>query len=127
MGGLVPAFKRPSPGTVKLHEGPLITLVNMDAADLGPAADAEHDLPGRVLLVKLPPLRAAAAVGVAAVVALQLVRKHVACLPVRVAVRHVHAVRQHLRRELVLVVAQRALEEVGSSILRSLLNTLKKR
>ena len=98
----------------------------MDAADLSPAADAEHDLPGRVLLVKLPPLRAAAAVGVAAVVALQLVREHVARLPVRVAVRHVHAVRQHLRRELVLVVAQRALEEVSAGILGSLLNTLKK-
>ena len=96
----------------------------MYKADLSPAADAEHDLPGRVLLVKLPPLRAAAAFCVAAVVTLQLVREHVAGLPVRVAVRHVHAVRQHLRRELVLVVTQRALEEVSSGILCSLLNTL---
>ena len=111
----------------------------MDA--LGPAEDAEHDLPLRVLLVKLPAWRAETGIGITAVVTMKLVVEGVSGLPVSVSVRHenselwrrVRIVKtteqtlthlQHFLCEILLVVTQRAFEEVSPGILGRLLDTV---
>ena len=91
---------------------------------LGPAADTEHDLPGRILLVKLPATRTRARVRVTRVVTLELIVEHPGSLPVGVPVRDVDPKLLHLLGELFLVVAERALEEVSPRVLRSLLDAV---
>ena len=91
---------------------------------LRPAAHAQHDLPGRVLLVKLAASWTRARVSVTLVVTLELVIKHPGCLPVGVPVRDVDPELLHLLREVVLVVAERTLEEVQTRVLRGLLDAV---
>ena len=91
---------------------------------LSSAADAEHDLPRRVLLIKLAASWTRARVSVARVVTLQLVIKHPGRLPVGVPVRDVDPELLHLLREVVLVVAERTLEEMRTRVLRGLLDAV---
>ena len=105
----------------------LVTLKRKETgkiAYLSSAADAEHDLPWRVLLIKLAASWTRARVSVARVVTLQLVIKHPGRLPVGVPVRDVDPELLHLLREVVLVVAERTLEEVRPRVLRSLLDAV---
>ena len=91
---------------------------------LSSAADAEHDLPRRVLLIKLAASWTRARVSVARVVTLQLVIEHPGRLPVGVPVRDVDPELLHLLREVVLVVAERTLEEMRTRVLRGLLDAV---
>ena len=91
---------------------------------LSSAADAEHDLPGRVLLVKLAASWTRARVSVTRVVTLELVIEHPGRLPVGVSVRDVDPELLHLLREVVLVIAERTLEEVRPRVLRGLLDAV---
>ena len=91
---------------------------------LSSAAYTEHDLPGCVLLIKLPASRTRARVSIARVVTLELVIKHPSRLPVGVPVRDVDPELLHLLREVVLVVTERALEEVRPGVLRCLLDAV---
>lgn len=105
----------------------LVTLKRKETgkiAYLSSAADAEHDLPWRVLLIKLAASWTRARVSVARVVTLQLVIKHPGRLPVGVPVRDVDPELLHLLREVVLVVAERTLEEVRPRVLRGLLDAV---
>ena len=98
--------------------------VSVKIVYLSSAADAEHDLPWRVLLIKLAASWTRARVSVARVVTLQLVIKHPGRLPVGVPVRDVDPELLHLLREVVLVVAERTLEEVRPRVLRRLLDAV---
>ena len=86
---------------------------------LGHAADTEHDLPGRILLVKLPATRTRARVRVTRVVTLELIVEHPGHLPVGVPVWDVDPELLHHLSELFLVVAEWVLEEVRPCVLRS--------
>ena len=99
-------------------------IIRVDNYYLSPAADTEHDLPRRVLLIKFPAPGTRARVGIARVMTLELVIEHPGRLPVGVPVRDVDPELLHLLSEVVLVVAERALEEVRPGVLCGLLDAV---
>ena len=97
----------------------LVQATTQHVYPLGPAEDAEHDLPVGVLVVELPAGGTQADRGVAGVVAVELVSEGVTILPVSVSVRDKDTKLEHLLREVLLVVAERTLEEVRARVLCS--------